>query len=56
VNNLYTKLGSYFELYFLTVEVDNLDANLGGYFEISLLMKKWIIYIQIYGMILNYFL
>jgi hypothetical protein len=30
--NLYTSIGSYFDLSFVMVEVDNVHAQLGGYF------------------------
>jgi hypothetical protein len=37
VDNLYTNIGGYFELFFIMAEVGNLHAKLEGYF-------RWIIF------------
>jgi hypothetical protein len=39
VGNLYTNVGCYFELSFVTVEMDNLDVKLGITLRIFLIPK-----------------
>jgi hypothetical protein len=38
VSDLYANLGGYFELFFITTDLDNLHTNIRGYFELSFVM------------------
>ena len=40
VGNLDANLGCYFELFYITTNVDNLHTNIGGYFELSFVMAE----------------